>query len=602
MYGQLTLLFLHTLASVSPRLFSLDRPTPVHSMSDDQDWLELIQFEVPGPEPPKDVQSASNPLALPAHDCTQQSNLSVMQIRAPVLHPHQLHATNVAGMSSVDFAHVPRVLTLENDITESVAQFNPALQHSNGPGKRRLPTQASLSHIGYSEFNPGRHINNVQTQPLMPDQSFGWPNHDSDLHNDFDPIHYLPGEPSLSGLIQSPQSGVAVSDPAMTMSLRGLPLSMPDLDLSGMNASVNFLDTPHNSYTSHVIPQDETCSSVLTGSAALGNPTGILGVPQSASMETHDNLSMYPIGNLYDTAPSLSTFSDNFDWSNWDPSALTSWTEDHSVNIDNLPSVAVPSQSLPNGPYQAYGQISTDIIATFPHTIPSNTNVAAPCGARPFENIGNILNSQHLHTGSVGYAPTIENGNATIMYMPSPSSTHTHSHLPKNNSAASLSKNLSSAEKDSVNVSMVCVPSLQEQHAVPRQYVSRDKIRPVSRKITTRSSKSVSKKPLLSLVHQPYMEKGLPEGLNFVMAFTCSEHSSTSGSSKKRRRTDEQRKNKSEVEQRGGSCMMCRYHRKKVDELRAHVGLVFANNLPVFRPNSMQLLRRLLAGPRPGIH
>jgi hypothetical protein len=552
-------------------------------MSDDQDWLELIQFEVPGPEPPTDVQAASNPLTLPAHDCTQQSNSSVMQIRAPVLHPHQLHATNVAGMYSVDFAHVSRVLTLENDIPESVTQFNPTMQHSNGPGKRTLETQESLSHIGYSEFNPVRHINNVQTQPLMPDQSFGWPNHDSDLHNDFDPIHYLPGEPSLSGLIQSAQSDVAVSDPAMTMSLRGLPLSMPDLDLSGMNASVNFLDTPHNSYKSHVISQDETCSSVLTSPAALGDPAGTLGISQSAAMETHDYLSMYPIGNLYDTAPSPSTFSDKFDWFNWDPSALTSWTEDQSVNIDNLPSVAVPSQSLPNGPNQAYGQISTDMIATVPHAIPSNTDIAAPYGARPFENIGNILNPQHLHTRSVGYAPTIENGNA----MPSPSPTHTYSHLPGNNSAASLFNNLSSTEKDSANVSMACVPPLQEQHLVPRQDGSRDKIRHAPRKTTAMSTKSVSKKQRLSAIHQPYRERGLPEGLNFVMAFTCSDQSSTTGSSRKRRRTDEQRKNKSEVEQRGGSCMMCRYHRKKVGGLKVHVRLIFANNLPVFRPNAV---------------
>jgi hypothetical protein len=571
-------------------------------MSDDQNWLELIQLEVPRPGFPTDVQAASNPLALPAHDCTQQSNSSVMQIRAPVLHPHQLHATNVAGISSVGFAHVPRVLILENDIPGWVAQFDPAMQHSNGPGKRRLETQESLSHIGYSGFNPVRHINNVQTQPLMPNQSFGWSDHDNDLHNDFDPIHYLHGEPSLSGLIQSPQSVVAVSDPTMTISLRGLPPSMPDLDLSGMNASVNFLNTPHNSYTSHVIPQDETCSSVLTGLAALGNPAGIPGISQSAAMETHDDLSMYPIGNIYDTAPSLSTFSDNFDWFNWDPSTLMSRAEDQSVNIDNLPSVAVPSQSLPNGHSQAYGQISTDMTATVPNAIPSNANVAAPYGARPFENIGNILDSQHLHTGSVGYAPTIENGNAVIMYMPSPSPKHTYSHLPGNNSTASLFSNLPSAGKDSVNLSMACVPSLQKQHAVPRQDVSRDRIRPVSRNIRTRPSKSVSKKQRLSAIHQAYMEKGLPEGLNFVMAFTCSEQSSTAGSSRKRRRTDEQRKNKSEVEQRGGSCMMCRYHRKKVGESRAHFGLVFANALLVFRPSSMQLLRRLLAGPRPGIH
>jgi hypothetical protein len=556
-------------------------------MSDDQNWLELIQFEVPGPEFPTDVQAASNPLALPAHDCTQQSNSSVMQNRAPVLHPHQLHATNVPDVSSVGFTHAPRILTLENDISGSVAQFDPAMQHSNRPGKRRLETQESLSHTGYSESSPIRHINNVQTQPLMPHQSFGWPNHDSDLHNDFDPIHCLHGEPLLSGLIQSPQSGVAVSDPTMTISLRGLPPSMPDLDLSGMDAAVNFLNTPHNSCTSHVIPQDEICSSVLTGPAALGNPAGIPGVSRSAAMETHDDFSMYSIGNLYDTAPSLSTFSDNFDWFNWNPSALTSWTEDQSVNIDNLPSVAVPSQSLPSGPNQAYGQISTDIIATVPHAIPSNANVAAPYGARPFENIGNILNSQHLHTGSVGYAPTIENGNAMITYMPSPGPTHTYSHLPGNNSAASLFNNLSSAGKDSVNVSMACVPSLQEQHVVPRQDVSRDKIRHVSRKTAAMSSKSVSKKQRLSLVHQPYMEKGLPEGLNFVMAFTCSKQSSTTGSSRKRRRTDEQRKNKSEVEQRGGSCMMCRYHRKKVGGSRVHVRLVFANNLPVFRPNAV---------------
>jgi hypothetical protein len=559
----------------------------MHSMSDDQDWLELSQFEVPGPEPPTDVQAASNPLALPAHDYTQQSNSSVMQIRAPVLHPHQLHATNVAGMSSVGFAHVPRVLTLGNDIPESVAQFNPAMQHSNGPRKRRLETQESLSHIGYSGFNPVRHINNVQTQPLMPHQSFGWPNHGSDLHNDFDPIHYLPGEPSVSGLIQSPQSGTAVSDPTMTVSLRGLPPSMPDLDLSGMNASVNFLNTPHNSYTSHVIPQDETCSSVLTGPAALGNPAGIPGISQSAAMETHNDLSMYPTGNTYDTVPSLSTFSDNFDWFNWDPSALTDWTEDRLVNIDNLSSVAVSSQSLPNGPNQAYGQISTDMIATVPHAIPSNANAAAPYGARPFENIDNIMNSQHLHTGSVGYAPTIENGNAMTMYMPSPSSTYTYWHLPENNNAAPLSNNLSSAAKDSVNVSMACVPSLQEQQKIPQQVVSRDKICPVSRKTTARSSKSVSKKQRLSVVHQPHIEKGVPRGLNFVMAFTCSDQSSTTGSSKKRRRTDDQRKNKSEVEQRGGSCMMCRYHRRKVGELRVHVRLVFANNLPVFRPNAV---------------
>jgi hypothetical protein len=83
------------------------------------------------------------------------------------------------------------------------------------------------------------------------------------------------------------------------------------------------------------------------------------------------------------------------------------------------------------------------------------------------------------------------------------------------------------------------------------------------------------------------MEKGLPEGLNFVMAFTCSEQSSTTGPSRKRRRTDEQRKNKSEVEQRGGSCMMCRYHRKKVGGSKVRVRLVFANNLPVFRPNAV---------------
>jgi hypothetical protein len=459
-------------------------------MSDDQDWLQLIQLEVPGPEFPTDVQAASNPMALPAHDCTQQSNSSVMQNRASVLHPHQLHTTNVPDICSVDFIHAPQVLTLENDIPGSVAQFDPAMQHSNWPRKRRLETQESLSCIGYSEFNPARHINNVQTQPLMPHQSFGWPNHDTDLDNDFDPIHYPHGEPSLSGLIQSPQSGVAVSDPTMTISLRGLPPSMPDLDLSGMNTSVNSLDTPRNRYTSHVKPQDEIFSSVLTGPAALGNPAGIPGVSQSAAMETRDDLSMYPIGNLYDTAPSPSTFSDKFDWFNWDPFALTSWTEDQSVNIDNLPSVAVPSQSLPNGPNQAYGQISTDMIATVPHAIPSNTNVAAPYGARPFENIGNILNPQHLHTGSVGYAPTIKNGNA----MPSPSPTHTYSHLPGNSSAASLFDSISSAGKDSVNVSMACVPMLQEQHAIPRQDVSRDKIRPVSRKITTRSSKSVSKK------------------------------------------------------------------------------------------------------------
>jgi hypothetical protein len=556
-------------------------------MSDDQDWQELIQLEVPGPEPPTDVQPASNPLALPAHDCTQQSNSSVMRNRAPVLHPNQLHTTNVPDISSVDFIHAPRVLTLENDIPGSVAQFDPAMQHSNGPGKRRIETQELLSHIGYPEFDPVRHINNVQTQPLMPHQSFEWPNHNTDLHNDFDPIHYLHGEPSLSGLIQLPQSGVAVSDPTITISLRGLPPSMPDLDLSGMNASANFLDMPQNSYTSHVIPQDETCSSVLIGPEALGNPTGIPGVSQSAAMETRDDISMYPIGNLYYTAPSLSTFSDNFDWFNWDPSALTSWTGDHSVNINNLPSVAVPSQSLPNGPNQAYGQISTDMIATVPHAIPSNANTAAPYGARPFENIDNIMNSQHLHTGSVGYAPTIENGNAMIMFMPSPSSTHTYWHLPENNNAASLSNNLSSAAKDSVNVSMACVPSLQEQRKIPQQVVSRDKICPVSRKTTARSSKSVSKKQRLSVVHQPHIEKGVPGGLNFVMAFTCSEQSSTAGSSKKRRRTDDQRKNKSEVEQRGGSCMMCRYHRKKVGELRVHVRLVFANNLPVFRPNAV---------------
>jgi hypothetical protein len=499
MYGQLTLLFLHTVASVSPQLFSLHRPTPVHSMSDDQDWLELIQFEVPGPEPRTDVQAASNPLALRAHDCTQQSNSLVMQNRAPVLHPHQPHATDVQDIYSLRFTHVPRVLTPENDIPGSVAQFNPAMQHSNGPGKRRLETQESLSHVGYSGFNPVRHINNVQTQPLMPHQSFGWPNHDTDLHNDFDPIHYLHGEPSLSGLIQSPQSGAAVSDPTMTISLRGFPPSMPDLD----------------------------------------------------------------------------------------PSAFMSRTEDQLVNIDNLPSVAVPSQSLPNGHNQAYGQISTDMIVTVPHAIPSNANVAAPYGARPFENIDKVLNSQHLHTGSIGYAPTIGNGNAMIMYTPSPSSTHTYSYLPGNNKTASISNNLSSADKNLANVSMACVPSLPEQHTVQQQIVSRDKIRPASRKTTARSSKSVSRKRQLSLVHQPHTEKGVPEGLNFIMAFTCSDQSSTTGSSKKRRRTDEQRKNKSEVEQRGGSCMMCRYHRKRVGELRAHVGLVFANNLPVFRPNAV---------------
>jgi hypothetical protein len=560
-------------------------------MSDDQDWLELIQFEVPGPGFPTDVQAASNPLALPAHDCTQQSNSSVMQNRAPVLHPHQLHAKNVLDVSSMGFTHAPRILTLENDISGSVAQFDPAMQHSNGPGKRRLETQESLSHTGYSESNPIRHIKNIQTQPLMPHQSFGWPNHDSDLHNDFDPIHCLHGEPSLSGLIQSPHSGVAVSDPTMTMSLRGLPPSMPDLDLSGINASVNFLDTPHNSYTSQVIPGDETCSSVLKGPAALENSAGIPGVSRGTAMETHDDLSMYPVGNLYDTAPTLSTFSDNFDWFNWDPSALTSWTEDQSVNIDNLPSVAVPSQSLPNGSNQAYGQISTDMIVTVPHAIPSNANVAAPYGARPFENIDKVLNSQHLHTGSIGYAPTIGNGNAMIMYTPSPSSTHTYSYLPGNNKTASISNNLSSADNNSANVSMACVPSLPEQHTVQQQIVSRDKVRPASRKTTARSSKSVSKKRQLSLVHQPHTEKGVPEGLNFVMAFTCSDQSSTTGLSKKRRRTDEQRKDKSEVEQRGGSCMMCHYHHKKVGELRAHVKLMFANTLLVFRPDSMQLLR-----------
>jgi hypothetical protein len=560
-------------------------------MSDDQDWQELIQLEVPGPEPPIDVQPASNPLALPAHDCTQQSNSSVMRNRAPVLHPHQLHTTNVPDISSVDFIHVPRVLTLENDIPGSVAQFDPAMQHSNGPGKRRLETQELLSHIGYPEFNPVRHINNVQTQPLMPHQPFEWPNHDIDLHNDFDPIHYLHGEPSLSGLIQLPQSGVAVSDPTITISLRGLPPSMPDLDLSGMNASANFLDMPHNNYTSHVIPQDETCSSVLIGPEALGNPTGIPGVSQSAAMETRDDLSMYPIGNLYYTAPSLSTFSDNFDWFKWDPSALTSWTEDQSVNVDNLPSVAVPSQSLPNGPNQAYSQISTEMIATVPHAIPSNANVAAPYGARPFENIDKVLNSQHLHTGSIGYAPTIGTGNAMIMCTPSPSFTHTYSYLPGNNKTASISNNLSSADKNSANVSMACVPSLPEQHTVQQQIVSRDKVRPESRKTTARSSKTVSRKRQLSLVHQPHTEKGVPEGLNFVMAFTCSDQSSTTGSSKKRRRTDEQRKDKREVEQRGGSCMMCHYHHKKVGELRAHVRLIFANTLLVFRPDSVQLLR-----------
>jgi hypothetical protein len=75
------------------------------------------------------------------------------------------------------------------------------------------------------------------------------------------------------------------------------------------------------------------------------------------------------------------------------------------------------------------------------------------------------------------------------------------------------------------------------------------------------------------------MEKGIPEGLNLVMAFTCSDQSSTAGLSKKRRRTDGQCKNKSEVEQRGGSCMMCRYYHKQVGELRVHVKLVFANNV-----------------------
>jgi hypothetical protein len=281
----------------------------------------------------------------------------------------------------------------------------------------------------------------------------------------------------------------------MTMSLRGLPRSILYSDLPGMDASGDFLNTPPNilgetlqsSHISQAIPQNGTRLSGLADPAAFANPVSIPAISQSAGMETHDGLSTFHIGHSQNAVLSFSAFSGSSSLSSPNSSVPTGWAEDQLGSVTSPFSVPMPSQSFTNGPNQVYGQISTNMVATFPHAIPSNANVAAPYGAQPFENINNVLYYQHLHTGSVGYAPTIEDDNAMVMYEPSSSSAHTYSHLPGNNSTASIFDDLTSADKDSANASIACVPSLPEQHPVPQQMVSRDKVRPVSRKTTARS-------------------------------------------------------------------------------------------------------------------
>jgi hypothetical protein len=540
------------------------------SRSEEQDWLELLHPQAFEADISTSVPMSSNSMAFSYQDWTQQNNSSIMHDQDSALSSHQLHAMDVAGASPADITGVSLASTQENVTSGFCGQLDLTLRDFNGKRKRGIETQEELAVLEYPELFHDSRITGIHQQSL-PQHYLEWSNHSGSVRGDLDSNNEFYRGTSLPGSIN-----LAMSDSTMAPISPDHPRSVLYADRSETYASRNLgtprgirADLSHNIQIPQAALQTTTYRSEKPVPATLGNLAGVSAYLHTATLEDLDDISTFPVQNSYNSYPPLSTYYSNPDLPGWNPPTTATELEDQSVDLNSLVLPAAPSHTIPSGQNTESIRISTNNItgaATSACSAPSHVNGVDPHHfPSTFENSDDPLHYQSFHDGSYGYTPEGGTCNTMNIYAPSPSFTDACSQILPNSNGTSAANHLSSIDQGSANLSTTrLLLSQQQHHIVQQKVIPRKKNRTASRKAKAKSSAPSSTEQQLSIPHRLHKEKGVPEGSAFIMQLACSGQNSRTDFGNKRRRTGDQRRNKREVEQIGGSCMMCRYHRKKV--------------------------------------